>query len=236
MMRLLFVEDDRGIAAALIQALANDHQITLAPTGGRGLFEARNNQYDAVILDLNLPDMSGLDVCRQMREDGMTLPILILSAETEIMSKIRLLDAGADDYLTKPFSLGELKARLRVLHRNTANAKPLPKVIEHGDLMLDADRHYVERQGQRITLRPKEFLLLECLMLQPGLVISRSALGNYAWHGDTPWTNTIDVHIKHLRDKIDRPFERPLIQTVHGIGYKLTALAVIKPPLEEAKV
>jgi two-component system OmpR family response regulator len=223
MMKLLLIEDNRDIALAFRQVLATGYSITLAENGRFGLKHARNDSYDIIILDLNLPDMAGLDVCEELRAGGCDTPILILTGESKVITKIRLLDAGADDYLTKPFSLGELKARLRVLKRRGHQEPTAPKQLVVGELTLDKDSHQVSRDGQAIQLRRKEFALLECLMLHAGSVVSRSLLGNYAWQGaDTPWTNTIDVHVKHLRDKIDRPFGRPLIQTVHGLGYKLS--------------
>jgi two-component system OmpR family response regulator len=147
---------------------------------------------------------------------------LILSGESKVMSKISLLDAGADDYLTKPFSLGELKARLRVVTRRIGGQKDSNQRLTSDCLVLDIDTRKVERDGQIIPLRRKEFALLECLMQHAGTVVSRDILTSYAWHANEhPWTNTVDVHIKYLRDKIDRPFDRPLIKTVHGLGYKL---------------
>jgi two-component system OmpR family response regulator len=223
MMQLLLIEDSREIALAFRQVLATGYSITLAENGLRGLKYARNDSYDIIVLDLNLPDIPGLQVCEELRASGCNTPIIILTGETKVMNKIRLLDAGADDYLTKPFSLGELKARLRVLQRRGHTSTTDTRPLNVGELTLDKKKHQVERDGQTITLRRKEFALLECLMLHAGNVVSRSLLGNYAWQGaDIPWTNTIDVHVKHLRDKIDRPFDAPLIQTVHGLGYKLT--------------
>jgi len=149
-------------------------------------------------------------------------PILILSGETKVLSKVTLLDAGADDYLTKPFSLGELKARLRVLTRRSESSRPKQHQLKTADLTLDSDTHHVTRAGQLIKLRRKEFAMLECLMQHAGSVVTRDILTNYAWReNEDAWTNTIDVHIKYLRDKIDRPFTTPLIKTVHGFGYKL---------------
>jgi DNA-binding response OmpR family regulator len=224
MINILLIEDNRSVALALGQATVLDYDLTVAQTGVSGLKLALNNDYDAIILDLNLPDISGFDVCRELRAKGNSTPILILSGEEKVMSKIRLLDAGANDYLTKPFSLGELKVRLRVLLRDNPSAPTLTQPLQVGDLVLDPSRHYVERAGQPIELRKKEFAILECLLLHAGDVVKRSTLGNYAWQAeDSPWTNTIDVHIKHLRDKVDRPFSAPIIRTVHGVGYKALA-------------
>lgn len=221
-MKLLLIEDDREIANALCHVLAPLYSVTLIGKGKSGLEQAKTNRYSLIILDLNLPDISGLEICQRLRGEGHDMPILILTGQTRIMDKIQLLDAGADDYLTKPFSLGELKARLRVLQRRGQQADASVDALSVGQLRLDRARHQARRDGQVIPLRRKEFALLECLMLHAGTVVSRTILGNYAWQaGDRPWTNTIDVHIKHLRDKIDRPFNQKYICTVHGLGYKL---------------
>jgi two-component system, OmpR family, response regulator len=233
-MQLLLIEDDRNIALALRQALTTSHAIDIAPTGERGLQLSRNNEYDVIILDLHLPDMAGLEICEAIRQQNSTVPILVLTGEAQVMSKIRLLDAGANDYLTKPFSLGELKARLRVLERQGKYLGTAPvRQIQVGELLLDAAAHRVERNGQPIQLRKKEFTLLECLMRHAGSVVSRSSLAEYAWgDSDHPWANTIDVHIKYLRDKIDRPFSSALIKTVHGLGYKLEVEPSPQPETE----
>lgn len=224
MINILLIEDNRSVAEALRQATTLDYSLTIAHTGLSGLELAGEDHYDAIILDLHLPDMHGLDICRQLRTKGVTTPILILSGEDKIMSKIKLLDAGANDYLTKPFSLGELKVRLRVLLRDSQPAVAASKVLQVGDLRLDPATHSLERGGVTIQLRRKEFALLECLMLHANNVVTRTTLGNYAWkHSDAPWTNTIDVHIKHLRDKVDRPFDTRVIRTVHGVGYRIDA-------------
>lgn len=222
MIDVLLIEDNKSIAEALRQATALDYSITVAQTGLEGLDLATKSTYDVIILDLNLPDIYGLDVCRELRLKGVTTPILILSAEDRVMSKINLLDEGANDYLTKPFSLGELKVRLRVLVRDNSHKIDPSKILHVSELELNPSTREVKRNGMSIHLRRKEFSLLECLMLHANRVVTRLALGNYAWqYSEAPWTNTIDVHIKHLRDKVDKPFNTPLIHTVHGIGYKL---------------
>jgi DNA-binding response OmpR family regulator len=220
---VLLIEDDRGIAEALSHALQNSYQIDTADTGRAGLYKADINNYDIVILDLNLPDLPGHVVCQQLRERGFKAPIMVLTADNQVLTKIKLLDGGANDYLTKPFSLGELKARLRVLKRQGAGQPFRAKgQLTTGDIILDRQSRLVTRAGLVIQLRRKEFSLLECLMEHAGTVVSRQFLTSYAWQDcDDLWTNTIDVHIKHLRDKIDRPFGSGLIRTVHGLGYKL---------------
>jgi two-component system OmpR family response regulator len=226
-MKILLIEDDRGIALALSQALAQTHIMVIASEGLVGIRLARREQFDVIVLDLNLPDMNGLEVCEEIRTHSITTPILVLSGETQVLSKIRLLDAGANDYLTKPFSLGEFKARLRVLERQSQASELHARQLRIDGLEIDTKKHTVNRDETPIALRRKEFLLLECLMRHPGAVVNRKTLAEYAWpDNDAPWANTIDVHIKYLRDKVDRPFPQALIQTVHGIGYKIEAPAV----------
>ncbi len=220
--KVLLIEDDRSIASALTQALRSTHSIDTAGTGQLALYKVDTGNYDLIVLDLNLPDMTGIMVCRQLRDRGLSAPILILSGDSNVMTKISLLDCGANDYLTKPFSLGELKARLRALTRTTQGQIKAVRQLSIGDISLDRQTFKVTRCGVEVILRRKEFALLECLMEHAGTVVTRNALTRYAWQGaDNIWTNTVDVHIKSLRDKIDRPFGQTLIQTVHGLGYRL---------------
>lgn len=226
-MKLLLIEDSRDICLALSKALATLHDIDIAPTGQQGLTLAATNEYSVIILDLGLPDINGQEVCRKIRDFDHQTPILILSGETKVLTKIAVMDIGADDYLTKPFSLGELKVRLRALERRSSLSPTHASHLTVTDLTLDSNTHVVHRGDQEIKLRKKEFALLECLMHNAGSVVSRQMLSNYAWHGEQDtWTNTVDVHIKYLRDKIDRPFETQLIKTVHGLGYKLESKTV----------
>jgi two-component system, OmpR family, response regulator len=221
---VLLIEDDRNIAGALGYALRAQYELTIVTSGTAALKAAQGTPYDLIVLDLNLPDVPGLTVCQQLRSRGIHSPILILSGESQVMTKINLLDAGANDYLTKPFSLGELKARLRALHRQKIlhDMSPIAAALKTSDLELDHRTYQAVREGITVPLRRKEFALLEYLMQHAGNVVSREALIRAVWHDRADvWTNTVDVHIKYLRDKIDRPFERPLIQTVHGRGYRL---------------
>lgn len=222
-MNILLIEDDHHIVTTLRYALARDHYaITHASSGERGLSLARRHHYDAIVLDLNLPDVSGLQVCQQLQALGSQIPVLILSADIQILSKIKLLDAGASDYLTKPFSLGELKARLRKLQRQQQALDARPVSLHYGGLLLNVQSRTVQFGDRIVGLRPKEFAMLECLMQHAGQAVSRVQLSNHAWrYSDKPWTNTIDVHIKHLRDKLDSTTDKTIIQTVHGVGYKL---------------
>lgn len=223
---VLIVEDDRNMAGALVQVLSNCYQIDIAETGEAALALVKQKEYELVLLDLNLPDLAGIAVCQHLRNRGVAAPILILSGEASVMSKINLLDAGADDYLTKPFSLGELKARLRALqrHNSATTLRAHTGKLVVGDVTLDRQSFTVQRDGQSVELRRKEFALLECLMEHAGTVVTRDKLKRYVWHTvDGLWTNTVDVHINHLRAKIDRPFGQALIRTVHGLGYKIDA-------------
>lgn len=221
--QVLLVEDDRSIAAALVQALVGSYNITVAMNGAAALAKIQTDSFDLIVLDLNLPDLHGMTVCEQLRERGTMAPILILSGEDRVLTKIKLLDAGANDYLTKPFSLGELKARLRALGRYQPAAEAcLVPVLQAGGIELNRQTYEVNREGVPIKLRRKEFALLACLMENAGTVVRREVLTRSAWSGrDELWTNTLDVHIKYLRDKIDRPFGHALIKTVHGRGYQL---------------
>lgn len=220
-MNILLIEDNRDIATALIQALAKTHDTDWVSSGEAGIQKLRDHDYHCIVLDLNLPDRHGLTVCEDLRANGCQTPILILSAEAEVLSKIRLLNAGANDYLTKPFSLGELKARLKVLERlNISQENRI--ILDSQELTINSRAREVRRGDTSIKLRRKEFALLECLVRNAGHAVSRQSLGTYAWgEDDSPWNNTIDVHMKHLRDKLDRPFKTKLISTVHGIGYRL---------------
>lgn len=220
-MKLLIVEDEEGIVLALYRSLASIYTIETAGTIKAALSKVSDSFYDAIVLDLNLPDGSGLKVCEWVRANGIHTPILVLSGDSEIDEKVMLLDSGANDYLVKPFDLDELKARLRVLLREPKAVKNHHRLAV-GDLVLDRSKHEVYRDGRVIRLRRKEFALLECLMQNSGIALTRSTLSNYAWDDEESYsTNTVDVHIKYLRDKIDRPFATHMIKTVHGLGYKI---------------
>ncbi|HWB39179.1 MAG TPA: response regulator transcription factor [Candidatus Saccharimonadales bacterium] len=235
---LLLIEDSRTITEPLTQALRSIYEVDLAASGEIGLQKAGSEDYGAIILELALPDQSGLAVCEELRNRGITAPILVISNDHSVLTKIKLLDAGADDYLTKPFSLGELKARLRVLHRRNVKQLPVTAELVVGDLRLDRAKRQASRNGVMVDLRRKEFAILECLMLRAGTVVNRDTLVNHAWEGqDDNWTNTIDVHIKYLRDKIDRPFGSSLIKTVHGLGYRLDSAdsLLAKPAAKKIK-
>ena len=220
-MRVLVVEDHDRMADMLRRGLEEDgYAVDSAATGEDGLWMASENPYDAIVLDVMLPAADGFDVCRSLRAAGNLAPVLLLTAKDAVDDRVRGLDAGADDYLTKPFSFDELLARLRALLRRGGEERPA--VLEVGDLTLDPARHTVERGTERIELTAKEFSLLECFMRRAGDVLTRSELINHVWdfafEGDS---NVVDVYVRYLREKIDRPFGRQTLETVRGAGYRL---------------
>jgi DNA-binding response OmpR family regulator len=222
-MRLLIIEDSAEVVAALRRGLRTAYVIDIAATGADGLHQAEVGEYDLILLDLTLPDKDGREVCRELRAAGHNTPIMILTARSEVDEKVALLDLGADDYLTKPFSLEELKARIRVLLRRDSSTVASSDLMV-GDLVLDVATRLASRQKQPLKLRRKEFDLLEYLMRNAGKTVTRQMILDHVWDmNDSLWTNAIDVHIKYLRDKIDRPFGSHMIRTVHGVGYKLEA-------------
>jgi two-component system OmpR family response regulator len=191
-----------------------------AATSSEGLSLALEYDYDAVVLDLMLPDGDGIDVLVGLRRGRRWMPVLILTARDAVEDRVRGLDAGADDYLVKPFSLPELLARLRALLRRTPPERPAALAV--GDLTLDPAAREVRRGDVPIHLTPKEFTLLELLMRHPGEVMARATLMEHAWDMafDGDW-NILDVYVRYLREKVDRPFGRSSIQTVRGVGYRL---------------
>jgi two-component system OmpR family response regulator len=219
--RILIVEDELKLAALLRRGLTEEaHAADVAATGEDALWMARSTDYDAIVLDLMLPGVNGLEVCRRLRADGVWSPVLMLTARDALEDRIGGLDAGADDYLTKPFAFAELLARLRALARRGAPERPA--VIDVGDLRLDPASLQVWRGGAEIELSPKEFALLETFMRRPGRVLSRFELLEHAWDYEYEnRSNVVDVYVRYLREKIDRPFGRKSIETVRGAGYRL---------------
>jgi two-component system, OmpR family, response regulator len=220
-MRLLVVEDDPKMAALVRRGLVEEgHAADVARIGDDALWMAQAVEYDAIVLDLMLPGMSGIEVCRRLREDGVWSPVLILTARDAVEDRVAGLDAGADDYLPKPFSFAELLARLRALvRRGTAER---PAVVEVGDLRLDPATREVWRGDAEIHLSAKEFALLEAFMQRPDQVLSRDRLLEHAWDfAYEARSNVVDVYVRYLREKIDRPFERASLETVRGMGYRL---------------
>src|SRR4051794_9054328 len=218
-MRLLVAEDDPKLAAALARGLrADGYAVDVAATGDEALFAASVYDYDAVVLDVMLPGPDGVEVCRALREGGRWSPVLMLTARDGIRDRIRGLDAGADDYLIKPFDFGELVARVRALLRRGAPERPA--VLVAGDLEVDPATRSVIRAGRRVDLSAREFAVLEVLTRRAGQVVSRTELLEHVWDRNYEGsTNIVDVYVGYLRRKLENPFGRPLIQTVRGAGY-----------------
>ena len=220
-MRLLVVEDELKMAGLLVRGLREDgHAVDVARTGDDALWMGQAVEYDAVVLDLMLPGLDGVSVCRAWRENGVWTPVLMLTAREGVDDRVAGLDAGADDYLPKPFSFAELNARLRALARRGVSERPA--VVEVGDLRLDPATRQVWRGAVEIQLSTKEFALLDTLMRRAGLVLSRLQLLEHAWdYAYENRSNVVDVYIRYLREKVDRPFGRESIETVRGAGYRL---------------
>jgi two-component system OmpR family response regulator len=220
-MRVLIVEDEVKLAGLLRRGLVEEaYAADVAKTGEDALWMARATEYDAIVLDLMLPGIDGVEVCRRLRADGVWSPVLMLTARDAVEDRVGGLDAGADDYLTKPFAFAELLARLRALARRGAVERPA--VLAVGDLELDPATLQVRRGQTEIELSPKEFALLEVFMRRPGRVLSRYELLEHAWDYDYEHrSNVTDVYVRYLREKIDRPFGVESIETVRGAGYRL---------------
>jgi two-component system, OmpR family, response regulator len=219
--RALIVEDELKMAALLRRGLVEEGYATdVARTGEDALRMARSTAYDAIVLDVMLPGLDGFGVCRELRSSGVWTPILMLTARDDVLDRVAGLDAGADDYLTKPFSFAELLARLRALTRRTLAERPT--VLVAGSLRLDPATQQVWRGDVAIELSAKEFALLETFMRRPGQVLSRQDLLEHTWDGTNGnRSNVVDVYVGYLRTKLDRPFGRRSIETVRGSGYRL---------------
>jgi two-component system, OmpR family, response regulator len=220
-MRVLVVEDDVKMAAAIRRGLRFEGVVVDVAGGGEeAVRRVGATEYDAVLLDVMLPDMDGFETCRRLRRQGEWVPILMLTARDAVEDRVRGLDTGADDYLTKPFSLAELLARLRALARRGPVERPA--VLEVGDLRLDPATHEVWRGEHRIELSAREFGLLEAFMRRPGQVLTQLQLLEAAWDlGYEQRSNVVEVYVRYLREKIDRPFGVRSIETVRGVGYRL---------------
>ena len=218
-MKILVVEDDRTVGPYVVRGLAEQgFQVELMADGNDALTAAARSVYDLIILDLRLPGMSGFDVLRTLRDRGTPAPVLVLTAQDAVDFKVQALRAGADDYVTKPFSFEELLARVEALGRRPKQLAP--RALRIADLELDLGTREVTRASRRIELTPKEYAVLEYLMRHVGRVMSRTLITEYAWdyHFD-PGTNIVDVVINRLRKKVDAGHERRLIHTVRGVGY-----------------
>ena len=224
-MRLLIVEDDVETARYLSDGLRQaGHVCDVAHTGPEGLAAALTGSHDAIVMDRMLPNMDGLSVVRTLRAEGRMVPVLILSALSQVDDRVKGLRAGGDDYLTKPFAFSELEARLDALLRRGQGEDAEVTVLSVGDLELDMLARTARRAGQEIELKGREFHILEYLMRRAGRVVTRTMLLEGVWdYNFDPQTNVIDVHISRLRQKIDKGFDKPLLHTVRGAGYVLKA-------------
>jgi two-component system, OmpR family, response regulator len=220
--RALLVEDDDTIAEFVMRGLREaGYAIDRADNGNAGLAAALDQPYDVAVVDLMLPGRDGLSVIDELRRRGVTVPVLILSARRSVDDRVRGLQAGGDDYLTKPFAFAELLARVQALVRRASRA-PEPTTLTVDDLALDLLSRRVTRGGAPIDLRPREFALLEYLMRNAGKVVSKTMILSHVWdYSFDPQTNIVDVLVSRLREKIDRPFQKKLLQTVRGVGYVL---------------
>lgn len=221
-MRILVVDDEKKIASFIQRGLKENHYVVdVAYDADTALETAEINPYDLIVLDIMLDSKDGMDgfaVCQQLRKNKVNTPVLMLTARDSVKDKVRGLDAGADDYLTKPFAFDELLARVRALLRREANEKT--NLIKMGPLELNQLTREVKRDGKPVTLTAKEYALLEYFMLNANQVITRTMISEHVWKEDfDSFTNVIDVYVKHLRNKIDKGFSSSLIQTVRGVGY-----------------
>jgi DNA-binding response OmpR family regulator len=220
--KILIIEDDVDLARSVKLYLHKDFSVTIATSGADGLKKFDEDSFHLVMLDLKLPDRSGLEVCQVLRQKEKEVPIIVLTGVVDPETQIRLLDAGADDYVTKPFDGRQLRARIDALLRRTGLISK--STLTTHDLTIDTRKRQVTRAGVSVQLRRKEYDILEYLTRNKGQAMSRAMIFQNVWD-DKDWRpNSIDVHIKHLRDKVDRPFEVPLIETAHGIGYMVKDL------------
>ena len=223
-MHILIIEDEVRLGRLLRRSLeANMHVVDVVTEGAAGLANARERAYDVIILDLGLPDMDGLEVCRRLRADGVETPVLMLTARDEVEDRVGGLDAGADDYLGKPFALSELLARVRTLAPRPPPARD-SNALRLADLTLDLAGHQARRGDRAITLSAKEFALLEFMLRHVGQVLTRQQIIEQVWRYDFAGLDTIvDTYIHYLRDKIDAGAGTRLVRTVRGVGYVLRA-------------
>ncbi len=221
-MHVLVVEDEPQIAHIVKRALEHDmHVVDVAHDGHDGLSFAETQSFDVIVLDVLLPGRNGIDVCRTLRRMKIHTPVLMLTARDALEQRVEGLDAGADDYLTKPFAVAELQARVRALGRRKAPIAD--ETLEVGDVTVSIAAHRVTRKGREIDLSPREFALLEFLMRHPGQVLTRDQILESVWGYDySPLANVVDIYIHYLRRKLDRGFGRKMIRTVRGIGYSIS--------------
>ncbi len=225
-MRILLVEDDRVLSEQIANALRQESFIVeIQRDGNDGLFAASLHSYGLIILDVMLPGMDGWAICREIRRNGGSTPILMLTARDSIEDRVKGLDMGADDYLTKPFDMRELRARISAVLRRETTVRT--GVIEIGELKIDTRAHTVERAGKEINLTRREFDLLEALARNVGRTLTRDVILESVWNAEEKLENTVNFHVTSLRKKIDAGFDFKMIQTVHGFGYRLTSDAEV---------
>jgi two-component system copper resistance phosphate regulon response regulator CusR len=218
-MRVLLVEDDKRIAASISRLLRSESfAVDVAADGVAGEELANVNEYDLIILDIMLPRQDGWQACSHLRKEGISTPILMLTALGDVSDRIRGLDQGADDYLVKPFHSGELLARIRSLTRRRTEVRTA--ILNHFGVTLDLNTHRASREGKEVSLTAKEFALLELFMMNPGRILSRHVISEHLWDMNfDPQSNVLESFVKFLRQKIDRGFDKPLIHTIRGSGY-----------------
>jgi DNA-binding response OmpR family regulator len=221
-MRLLLIEDEQRLSEVIKQNLTEaNYALDQAFDGEEGLYLAQSEDYDAIILDLMLPKLSGIEVCQELRQQHITTPILMLTAKSQLDDKLAGLDAGADDYLTKPFELAELRARIHALLRRSH--QQLEQIITIGDLEFNASQMSIKRSGEPIKLTPKEFAILEFLVRHRDEVVTRTQIIEHVWdYNFDSMSNVVDVFMANLRKKVDGHAKNKLIHTIHGLGYKLS--------------
>lgn len=226
-MRILIVEDDKKVAGFLKRGLKEEqYAVDVCYDGEEALFQSQVNQYDLIILDVMLPKKNGFAVCKQIREEGNLTPILMLTARDQLEDKVKGLQEGADDYLTKPFAFEELLARIKALLRRTQDYKT--KTLNVGDLELDPVSRKVTRQGKPLSLTGKEYALLEYLMRNKSRTITQSMIIDHVWDMNFDGlSNVVNVYINHLREKIDKGFPQKYIHTIRGVGYQIDENPVI---------
>ena len=221
-MKILIVEDEHLIATSLKKGLEQEHYtVDLAFDGLEGYDLAASGEYDIILLDLMLPGLDGISICQKLRSENIHTPILMLTAKSQLDDKVKGFDVGADDYLTKPFAFEELLARIRALSRRPQQTTN--KVLTLVDLTIDTTNYQVKRGNKEIRLSSKEYSLLECLVRHTGQILNKDQIIQYVWSYESDiLPNTVEVYIRNLRQKIDQPFKKKLIQTIRGFGYKIS--------------
>lgn len=222
--KLLLIEGNNTTRSTLELALSRKYEVDATSSGIKCLNVLVKNEYDLIITDTNVEDIKAEILVEKIRTIGINVPIFVLSNDDSLNLKIGLFKLGVNDFITKPFNFGELDARVEAALNRLAKISEENKVLKTNNLVLNLNTHTVTRDGHiDVALRKKEFAILEYMMINAGQIVSRKSIANYAWDDNKPWSNSVDVHIKSLRDKLDRPFKTNLIKTVHGYGYQLVS-------------